>query len=141
MKPIGFWLNRTDRAITTSMDGVLAGSGLTRITWQVLNVVRDEAEDEAGTTDARVRSVLAANADAATLTAAIDTALGDGWVARPAPGHLRLTADGRVRLSEAAERVRRFRDVSMAGISADEYRTAVSVLERMTRNLEAHGGR
>ena len=136
MKPIGYWLNRTDRALTTYMDRMLAEFGLTRITWQVLNVI----EEAAGTTDAHVRSLLAANADAPTLTAAIDTALTDGWAARPAPGRLRLTGDGSARLAEVGERVQRFRDLSTTGISPEEYRTAVAVLERMTRNLEAPVG-
>jgi DNA-binding MarR family transcriptional regulator len=132
MKLIGYWLNRTDRALTTYMDGMLAEFGLARITWRVLNVIADATE----TADDHVLSLLAAGADASTLTAAIDTALADGWAARPAPGRLRLTADGRARLAEVAERVQRFRDLSTTGISPDEYRTAVSVLERMTLNLE-----
>jgi hypothetical protein len=132
VKPIGYWLNRTDRALTVSMDRMLAGFGLTRIAWQVLNVIADETE----TTDAHVASSLAANADAPTLSAGVDTALADGWAARPAPGHLRLTPEGRARLAEVARRVQEFRDASVAGISLDEYRTAVGVLERMTGNLE-----
>ncbi|MEU3722871.1 hypothetical protein [Streptomyces sp. NPDC031705] len=47
MKPIGYWLNRTDQALTTAMDSVLAEFGLTRLGWQVLGAVRDEP----GTTD------------------------------------------------------------------------------------------
>jgi DNA-binding MarR family transcriptional regulator len=132
VKPIGYWLNRTDRALTASMDRMLAGFGLTRIGWQVLNVIADET----GTTDAHVVSSLAANADAPTSSAAIDTALADGWAARTASGHLHLTAGGRERLAEVAARVEEFRRGSIAGISLDEYRTAVGVLERMTRNLE-----
>lgn len=132
MKPIGYWLNRTDRALTVSMDRMLAGFGLTRIVWQVLNVIGDAAE----ATDAHVLSSLAANADAPTLSAAIDTALADGWAARTARGSLRHTPGGRARLAEVAGRVQEFRDGSTAGISPDEYRTAVGVLERMTRNLE-----
>jgi DNA-binding MarR family transcriptional regulator len=132
VKPIGYWLNRTDRAITASMDGMLAELGLTRTAWQVLNVIGDATE----TTDAHVLSFLAANADAPTLSAAIDTALADGWAARTAAGHLRLTPDGRVRLAEVGRRVEEFRDLSMAGISLDEYATAIRVLERMAGNLE-----
>jgi hypothetical protein len=37
MRPIGYWLNRTDQALTRSMDTTLLEFGLTRITWQVLN--------------------------------------------------------------------------------------------------------
>ncbi|MGW1992121.1 MarR family winged helix-turn-helix transcriptional regulator [Embleya sp. NPDC001921] len=132
MKPIGYWLNRTDKAITASMDSMVAEFGLTRLAWQVLNVV----EGDPRATDADVRTVLAANADVADLTAAVEAVLADGWVSRPAPSRLALTDDGRARLAEVAERVGTFRELSTAGITDEEYRIAVTVLERMTRNLE-----
>ncbi|MGW1375768.1 MarR family winged helix-turn-helix transcriptional regulator [Streptomyces sp. NPDC002446] len=132
MKPIGYWLNRTDHALTCSMNAVLAESGLTRTAWQVLNVVKDDPQ----ATDTEVLTVLAAGADAAALAAAVETAVTDGWAARPEPGRLTLTEDGRTRLADVAKRVHAFRELSTAGITRDEYRIAVTVLERMTRNLE-----
>lgn len=132
MKPIGYWLSRTDQALTGYMDGMLAEFGLTRLAWQVLNVVEDDPQ----ATDARVLTALAANATAPRLAAAIETVVAGGWVTRPEPARLALTDDGRARLAEAAGRVNAFRDLSTAGITQEEYRTAVTVLERMTRNLE-----
>ncbi|NUW42169.1 MarR family transcriptional regulator [Nonomuraea rhodomycinica] len=152
MKPIGYWLNRADQALTRHMNGMLAEFGLTRLAWQVLNVVHDgsratgvvgngspaagDVHDAPGVTDDEVLSVLAANGDAPALAAAIDAVLAGGWAARPAPGRLALTPDGAARLARVAERVGAFRELSMTGISPGEYRTAVSVLERMTANLE-----
>lgn len=132
MKPIGYWLNRTDQAITRHMNGALGEFNLTRIAWQVLNVVQDTPQIP----EADVLSLLSANADTPTLTAAIETVLADGWATRPASGQLTLTPEGRQRLAKVAERVDAFRELSMSGISTDEYRTAVDVLERMTHNLE-----
>ncbi|MFC5188152.1 MarR family winged helix-turn-helix transcriptional regulator [Actinomadura harenae] len=132
MKPIGYWLNRADQAITHHMNAALQEYGLTRIAWQVLNVIQDTP----GATDADVLSVLSANADTATLTAAIDTLLTDGWATRPASHHLSLTADGRTRLATVSRRIDAFRALSTDGISDDDYRTAVNVLERMTHNLQ-----
>ncbi|MEW1640354.1 MarR family transcriptional regulator [Streptomyces sp. NPDC093801] len=132
MKPIGYWLNRTDEALTATMDALLADFGLTRLAWQVLNVV----EEDPRTTDTGVRSLLAANADARALTSAIETVLAGGWALRPEPGRLALTEDGRTRLDDVRVRVGAFRELAAAGISPEEYRTAVGVLERMTRNLE-----
>ncbi|MFE5593470.1 MarR family winged helix-turn-helix transcriptional regulator [Streptomyces sp. NPDC056549] len=134
-KPIGYLLNRTDEALTRVMDGTLGEFGLTRLAWQVLNVVRDGQ----GTTDAEVLSVLAANADAATLTAAIDTTLTGGWTSRPAPDRLALTPDGTRRLTEVDTQVTAFRARSVEGITPEEYGTAVRVLERMIENLEGLG--
>ncbi|MFJ3793325.1 MarR family winged helix-turn-helix transcriptional regulator [Kitasatospora sp. NPDC090091] len=133
VKPIGFWLNRTDQALTATMNALLAEYGLTRLAWQVLNVVADDPQ----ATDTTVRTVLAANASPAELTAAVTAVLTDGWATRPAPEHLVLTDAGRTRLALVGERVAAFRQASTAGITPEEYRTAVSVLERMTRNLTA----
>ncbi|MFD7454949.1 MarR family winged helix-turn-helix transcriptional regulator [Kitasatospora sp. NPDC059827] len=137
MKPIGYWLNRADKALSTYMNSMLAEFGLTRLAWQVLNVVGDDPQ----ATDTDVLTVLAANADAAALTGAVETAIANGWAARPEPGRLALTDDGRLRLAEAAERVDAFRELSTAGITHEEYRIAVTVLERMTHNLEGGAGR
>ncbi len=68
----------------------------------------------------------------------VDTVLIDGWADRPAPGLLPLTPGGRQRLTDVAARVDAFRDLSMAGISLEEYRTTVRTLERMSHNLEIH---
>ncbi|MGW6984642.1 MarR family winged helix-turn-helix transcriptional regulator [Streptomyces sp. NPDC054932] len=136
-KPIGYWLNRTDRALTSSMNSALAGFGLTRLGWQALNVVRDDPR----ATDTAVLTALAAGADTATLTATVASLLTGGWVTRPRPGHLALTDDGRVRLAGVARRMDAFRELSARGITREEYLTAVGVLERMTRNLEAGPGR
>ncbi|PJJ00193.1 DNA-binding MarR family transcriptional regulator [Streptomyces sp. 2333.5] len=132
MKPIGYWLNRTDKALTCYMNDMLAEFGLTRIAWQVLNVIHDAPE----VADIDVLSALTANADIATLTGAIDTVLAAGWADRPAPDRLALTPGGRQRLTDVAARVDAFRELSTTGISMDEYRTAVRVLERMSHNLE-----
>lgn len=138
MKPIGYWLSRTDKALTAHMNGMLADFGLTRPAWQVLNVVRDNSEAR----DTDIHAALAANADTPARAAAITTVLTDGWATRPAPGRLALTPSGRERLATVDRRVAAFRELAITGITLDEYRTAVSVLERMTHNLEptaAHG--
>ncbi|MFG2290122.1 MarR family winged helix-turn-helix transcriptional regulator [Streptomyces sp. NPDC048595] len=138
MKPIGFWLNRTDQALTRYMNDMLEEFDLTRIAWQILNVIADAPETTVA--DAEVLSALSANADTHTLTAAVDTVLTGGWARRPGPDRLSLTRSGRQRLTEVAERVETFRDLSTRGISPDEYRTAVLVLERMAHNLETATG-
>ncbi|MDT0468013.1 MarR family winged helix-turn-helix transcriptional regulator [Streptomyces gibsoniae] len=132
MKPIGYWLNRTDRALTRSMDATLEEFGLTRIAWQVLNTLRETP----GSADADVLEALSANADAHALTTAVDTVLADGWAMRPAPGRLALSDGGGERLAAVAQRVDAFRAMAMTGITPDEFRAAVLVLERMTHNVE-----
>ncbi|MFI9235861.1 MarR family winged helix-turn-helix transcriptional regulator [Streptomyces sp. NPDC053079] len=132
MKPIGYWLNRTDQALTRHMNDMLAQFGLTRTAWQVLNVLHDTGP----TTDTDVHTTLRANAGTPALTTAIDTVLTDGWATRPCPHHLALTPEGHQRLGSVAERVEAFRALATTGIPPQEYRTAVHVLQRMTHNLE-----
>ncbi|MGW5462148.1 hypothetical protein [Streptomyces sp. NPDC003996] len=76
------------------------------------------------------------HADVLTLTASVDAVLTGDWTTRTAPHRLALTSDGRRRPAAVTERVQAFRDLSMTGISAAEYRTAVHVLQRMTHNAE-----
>ncbi|MFF1558879.1 MarR family transcriptional regulator [Streptomyces sp. NPDC058279] len=129
-RPIGYWLARTDQALTAHMDALLAETDLTRLTWQVLNAV-----GEAPATDHAVRDAVAANAGAPALTAAVETLLTTGRLSRPTPDALALTEAGRTCRAEAAARVDAFRALATRGISNDEYTTAVGVLARMTHNL------
>ncbi|MFJ4861069.1 MarR family transcriptional regulator [Streptomyces sp. NPDC088748] len=133
MKPIGYWLNRTDQALTASMDSALAEFGLTRLGWQVLNAVEDDPQ----ISDADLPAALAVDPGSAALAAAVEAVLAGGWVTRPGPGRLAPTDDGRLRTAEVARRMAAFRAASAAGITREEYVTAVTVLERMTRNLTA----
>ncbi|QLY30230.1 MarR family winged helix-turn-helix transcriptional regulator [Nocardia huaxiensis] len=133
MKPLGYWLNRTDRALTTYMDTMLGEFGLTRLAWQVLNVVRDGRD----VSDTAVLSAMREMGGTESLTATIELVLGDGWVHRPGSDRLALTESGRTRLGQVETAIADFRELSARGISAEEYRIAVSVLERMTHNLES----
>ncbi|MFJ3829280.1 MarR family winged helix-turn-helix transcriptional regulator [Streptomyces sp. NPDC090046] len=133
VKPIGYWLNRTDQALTASMDSALVAFGLTRLGWQVLNAVRDDAR----ATDAGLATALAVGDGTSALSATVAALLADGRLTRPRPDRLALTDDGRALLAEAARRMGAFRERSARGITREEYLTAVSVLERMTRNAEA----
>ncbi|MEU8510784.1 C45 family peptidase [Kitasatospora sp. NPDC048722] len=120
MKPIGYWLNRTDKALTAHMNGMPADFGLTRTAWQVLNVVDDTPE--AG--DADVHAALAANADAPARTAAVATVLADGWTTRPAPAPGRLALSSGVvnypRISLGRPRLTRCRTRGTATMSQHE---------------------
>ncbi|MFJ8040434.1 MarR family winged helix-turn-helix transcriptional regulator [Kitasatospora sp. NPDC096147] len=133
MKPIGYWLNRTDRALTLRMDELLADHDLTRLGWQLLGSARES------TTDRAVHAELAANATPSELTETIELLLRTGWLTRPAAGHLALTDTGSRCLAEAGTRVAAFRATATAGVSDQDYRTTVRVLERIVGNLSRAG--
>jgi DNA-binding MarR family transcriptional regulator len=131
-QPIGYWLNRTDQAITTAMNRLLEQDGITRVGWQLLNVLnRDDAVAES-----EVYDVMQANADSATLAATIERLIATGWVVRTELGQeLALTDEGKAQLARIRRRIGEFRQQSLQGVSEDDYRTMIAVLERIINNL------
>ena len=133
-QPIGYWLNRTDQAITTSMNRILAQYDITRVGWQLLNVVRS-AE---AVTEAQVSATMQANADAATLSATIAALTAKGWIRRIEPANdLVLTEQGSAALEQIRQRIVEFRQQSLQGISPDDYQTVITVLERIIQNVSS----
>jgi DNA-binding MarR family transcriptional regulator len=131
-QPIGYWLNRTDQAITTAMNHLLEQDGITRVGWQLLNVLnRGDAVAQS-----EVYAVMQANADAETLRATIEQLIAKGWVVRTERAQeLALTDEGRRELARIRRRIGEFRQQSLQGVSEDDYRTMIAVLERIISNL------
>jgi DNA-binding MarR family transcriptional regulator len=136
-QPIGYWLNRTDQAITKRMNDILQTDGITRVGWQVLNVLQPDA----GVPEVQVYDILQANATQAMLIDTIEDLVAKGWVMRTehepgAPPTVQLTDAGRAEHKRLHERITQFRQQSLQGISTDEYQTMIRVLERIVQNLE-----
>lgn len=133
-QPIGYWLNRCDRAITNAMNSRLALHGANRFDWQVLNVVATNGT----VSESHLYELLRANADRPMLAASVDVLLSQGHLRRTGtnPDELRLTEPGNVFRQQLGEQVAAFRSESLRDITDEEYRTTISVLQRMTQNLE-----
>ncbi|MGI6871649.1 hypothetical protein [Amycolatopsis sp. 3B14] len=117
-KPIGFWLKHVDNLLEDGLTRVLADRGLTRRHWQALNTSRHGADAlEVFDGAAEARADLVAR----------------GWTTVDGA----LTDEGRAARGEIAERVRRFRELSVAGLTKDQYAVAVRALATMAGNLEA----
>lgn len=133
-RPIGYWVKRLDSSLEAQLDSTLARLRLTRRQWQVLNTL------SAGpVTPAEIRDVLhpfhstdddgdAQERDMAALVRKRLVILLDG--------RLTLTESGASLHSEASGLVDATRRELTAGIGADEYAMAVSVLERMSHNAD-----
>lgn len=116
-KPIGFWLKHLHNLLEDGLTRVLADHGLTRRHWQALNTSRHGEEAlEVFDGAAEARADLVAR----------------GWITADGT----LTDEGRAARTEIAERVRRFRELSVAGLTEDQYADAVRVLATMAANLE-----
>ena len=126
-RPIGYWLKEVDRLLEDDFSQQLASERLTRRHWQVLNTLAAGAASQAEI-DGALEPFLTPHEPS---TAAVVADLADrGWVA----GHT-LTAAGRAAHDAISDRVRANRRRLTEGVSAEEYATAVAVLERMADNL------
>ncbi|MBB6119969.1 MarR family winged helix-turn-helix transcriptional regulator [Nocardiopsis algeriensis] len=129
--PIGYWLKHLDRLIENDFDQVLAGESLGRRHWQVLNSLYTQPG-----TIADLDRRLAPFMDEGELTAApaLEELRRRGWVQGLVA--LELTPAGREAHQALSEKVGRARERVSRGISPEEYRATVDVLERMAANLE-----
>lgn len=129
--PIGFWLKHLDRLIENDLDRVLASESLGRRQWQVLNSLHGEP----GTVlqlDERLTPFL--EEDEPTVAPAVEALRQRGWVSGLVS--LELTPEGQRAHGELLERVQQTRSRLCEGVSEQEYRDTVNVLERMSANLE-----
>lgn len=131
-QPLGQHLRRTDEVLTAHLGQALADQGLTRFSWQVLNVLARGGTVAQPAIAERPRWFL----DGEGLGAVVDDLRGRGWV-DGSRGALTLTAAGRSAHAAAARAVAAVRERSMRGIGEEEYLQVVATLERMVHNLEA----
>jgi DNA-binding MarR family transcriptional regulator len=131
-RPIGYWVKRLDASLETHFDSTLARLHLTRRQWRVLKALHSgsltpvEVGDilrplDSDDGDARERDMVALVRKR--LVILLD-------------GRLMLTEAGSALYSEASGLVEATRRELTAGIGADEYAMAVSVLERMSNNAD-----
>jgi hypothetical protein len=132
-RPIGYWVKRLDAALETQLDSTLARLRLTRRQWQVLNTL-----SSGSLTPAETRDILHPfkAADAGDAQERDMAALVRKQLVFLLDGRLTLTDAGSALHSEASGLVEASRRELTAGIGADEYAIAVSVLERMSNNAD-----
>jgi hypothetical protein len=129
-RPIGWWVKRLDELLEQVVEHALAGAGLTRRHWQVLNQLA------AGITDpAALTASLAPFAGSADLDRVLTDLGARGWLAISENGPA-LSADGRVAHGRLSTEVGGMRRLVTDGFSAEEYQRVVAALERMVGNIE-----
>lgn len=139
-RPIGYWLKKVDGLLTARINEAQEANGLSRIEWQVLNVLH-EAPDTSRT---GIAQALEPFADGVALEPAVAGLLGRGLVEEePGSGKLRLTGQGKALHAAALETQKKVRERAMRGIDEADYMATLRVLQRMASNLsggEASGG-
>jgi DNA-binding MarR family transcriptional regulator len=131
-RPIGYWLKHLDRLIEDTFSRTLAGEGLTRRHWQVLNTLRT-ARPAAELTQALEPFL---RDDPAGQAPTVDDLIRRSWASRDQDGQLCLTPGGRTAHQAIKQRVQQARGLVLRGVSPDEYASVIGTLARMAANLE-----
>ncbi|MFB8760826.1 MarR family winged helix-turn-helix transcriptional regulator [Nocardiopsis alba] len=129
--PIGYWLKHLDRLLENDLDRTLAEESLGRRQWQVLNSLRNEP-GTVSELNRRLSPFL--DEDESTVAPEVEALRGRGWVS--GRDSLETTPEGGRIHDALLERVSEARERLTEGISDEEYRITVDVLERMSANLE-----
>ena len=125
-KPLGYWLKHLDTLIETRFESTLAGHGLTRRHWQVLNTIATAPTSQEDLDRALAPFQPNVRTEVADLVA-------KGW----ATGDPVTTTDtGKTAFTEVAGRIHAERRRITDGIPDEEYLRTVETLRRMAANLE-----
>ncbi|KUL30799.1 hypothetical protein ADL15_22795 [Actinoplanes awajinensis subsp. mycoplanecinus] len=124
-------MRRLDQLIEERFDATLGARGVTRRQWQLLRTL-EAGPGSSATLTASLAPFLAPGEPVETHLSPL---LGGGYVEDRA-GVYTVTAAGRDLLADLGAAVRGIRDVSTAGITADDYTRTLDTLAAMIANLE-----
>jgi dihydrofolate reductase/DNA-binding MarR family transcriptional regulator len=130
--PIGYWLKRADELLTKRIDEAQRINGLTRLAWQVLNIIRQGGTARHG----EIIDTLRPFAEASTLDDVLGGLAARGVVSGSTASGFELTSAGTELYDSAFLAQRAIRQRAVAGISETEYATTVRVIQQIVANLE-----
>src|SRR5882757_4669558 len=129
-RPIGWWIKHVDQLIEESFDRVLAGEGIGRKHWRVLNAIAGGV-----TTLPELDRALAPYREAGPdLTVVLEQLVSRGW-ARRAASRLSLTQSGAAARERLVKAIAAHRGRVTEGIDERSQRAAVATLRQIARNL------
>jgi hypothetical protein len=130
-QPIGFWTGRAAEAIRTRIRAALAEIDVTQPEWWVLHQLSLHPD---GVERAAVVDTIGSNDTPAVIEAAIDGAVGKGWIDVDGT-RLRPTETGTERFRRAAAVQEGLQAERMQGISVEDYATTITVLQKTIANV------
>jgi hypothetical protein len=135
-RPIGFWLKLVDSLITEQFAASLEEHGVTRLQWQLLNILSKgpASGDELSSMLAPFLATVAGPDEPTELEEHLSELVESSWVALEQQSYS-LTEHGASNLSRLGEVVDSLREKSTAGISPTDYEAVIQTLERMAGNL------
>ena len=130
--PIGYWLKELDRLIEQTLDRALAGEGVTRRDWQLLNAL----ETQPATRDEIVDQLRPFwGVEAVAPDTVLEGLIGRGWALRDASHRYALSPEGETARALLLERVTQLRGAIADGVTPEQYTTTIETLARMAGNL------
>jgi hypothetical protein len=130
-QPIGFWTARAGEAIRARTRAALSEIGVTQPEWWVLHQLTLYPE---GVGRAAIVETIGPNDTPAAIESAIDSAIGKGWI-RADGARLLPSAAGTEQFERAAEVQKALQDERMVGITAEDFATTISVLQKTIANV------
>jgi len=131
-RPIGYWLRLVDRLVNEQFERTLDEHGVTRVQWQLLNVLAGGAASVTQL-DAAVAPFLAAEGGLTTVEH-ISELIESGWV-NATPTSYELTERGHGARDRLSNVVAGQRTDMVQGVPEADYVATVQTLERVARNL------
>jgi len=131
-RPIGFWLKLVDRLIDEQFAETLDEHGVTRRQWQLLTVL-SRGPATLAQLDLAVAPFLSTGTNESSAEH-LSELIESGWVDATATGY-ETTERGSAAYNRLAEVVNASRAKASEGISEQEYRETIDVLERLAVNL------
>jgi hypothetical protein len=132
-RPIGYWLKHLDGLIEAAAERTFAEEKLTRRHWQIMNLLRESPQEEAGLTEA-IRPFWGPGA--ITLDEVTSELTRRGWLTQDDAGRYLLTPAGQAGHAAVEDKVRGIRSTLLTGLTEVDYLGTVRVLQRMAENLE-----
>lgn len=130
-KPIGWYLKEADQQITSFMNDVFKDLSVTRFHWMVLRNVAERGRINTWQFYQEVKSFVTVQEFGEIIQSMADR----GWVVISSDDSCTLTAAGEEAYGQLAALQKERSALMMRGISEEEYRLTVSVLNRIIENI------
>ncbi|MFC4505888.1 MULTISPECIES: MarR family winged helix-turn-helix transcriptional regulator [Streptomyces] len=136
-QPIGYWSWAAYNAVVTRIRAALAGIGATQPQWWVLaQVARADTVRTRDEVSRLLQNYLGTGSES--MEEEMDRTIVLGWITEDSEGRLGITAEGREFYARAAALQDELWAERHAGISDEEYRTTLKVLQRFIHNTGGH---
>lgn len=130
-QPIGFWTIRAGEAVRARTRSALGEIGVTQPEWWVLHQLSLHPD---GVGRAEVVETIGPNDTPTTIEAAVDSGIEKGWIR--AEGTLLRASEAGVEVFEWAAAIQQsLQEERMRGISAEDFATTITVLQKTITNV------